>query len=479
MFGRIRHVHMVGIGGIGMSSIAEVLLSRGYAVTGSDLELSEVTNQLEKKGATIFQGHDRAHLGEPDVVVYSSAVEAGTNPETVEAESRRIPLIRRAVMLGELVRMKYGVCIAGTHGKTTTTSIAGSVVTAGGFDPTIIVGGKVSAIGSSAKTGEGDVILVEADEYDRTFLRLTPSLAVITNIEEEHLDIYRDLDDLLEAFVQFANSVPFFGAAIVCLDDRNIQSILDRIDMRIVTYGYARQAHVRASRVRQDGHTMEFDVYYHQNHLGKAVLNVGGHHNVRNALAAIAIGLELDMSFEQIQEGLCSFKGVQRRMDEIGFVAGVRIVDDYAHHPTEVLATLETARAIWEDSRLVAVFQPHLYSRTDYFREAFARSFVDADVLVVMDVYAAREEPIEGVTGSVIANLARAFGHEDVHYVRDSAQMPEYVASLTRPGDVVITLGAGDIWRYSRELVEVLKRKQGPEPIGEVQESNIHGESSP
>jgi len=300
-------------------------------------------------------------------VVFSSAVEPEMNPETREAETRRIPLIPRAVMLCELMRMKYGIGIAGTHGKTTTTSIAGAVVAAGGFDPTIIVGGKVSSFGSNALSGEGDVILVEADEYDRTFLRLTPSLAVITNIEEEHLDIYRDLDDLKDAFVQYANGVPFFGAAIVCLDDRNIQSILDRIDRRVITYGYARQAHVRAEHVKQDGLRMIFDVYFHNELLGCVELHVPGHHNVRNALAAISIGLELDMPFDQIQRGIDSFRGVQRRMHEIGFEAGVRVVDDYAHHPTEVQATLEAALACWGESRLVAVFQPHLYSRTRDF----------------------------------------------------------------------------------------------------------------
>ena len=455
-FGRVRRVHMVGIGGIGMSSIAEVLLTRGYDVSGSDLQKNDATDRLESMGATIFEGHDASQISEPDVVVYSSAIEPETNPETAEAQARRIPLISRAVMLGELVRMKFGVGIAGTHGKTTTTSMAGTIVAAGGFDPTVIVGGKVSVFGSNALSGEGDIILVEADEYDRTFLRLTPSLAVITNIEEEHLDTYSDLDDLLESFIQFAGSVPFFGAAIVCLDDPNVQGILDRIDRRIVTYGYTRQSEVRAEEVRQDGPVMTFDVYHHNELLGRATLNVPGHHNVRNALAAIAIGLELDMEFDQIETGLRSFTGVQRRMHEIGFENGVRVIDDYAHHPTEIRATLEAAVECWKDARIVAVFQPHLYSRTRDFLEGFARSFFNADVLVLMDVFGAREEPIEGIDGSVIADLAQSFGHGEVHYVRDREQMPEYVAKLVRDGDVVLTLGAGDIWRYSRKLVEAL-----------------------
>lgn len=475
--GRLRSVHMVGIGGIGMSSIAEVLLARGYAVTGSDLQQTDVTDRLRDRGATIYEGHDSRQIGDPDVVVFSSAIEPKTNPETIEAESRRIPLISRAVMLGELMRMKFGVGIAGTHGKTTTTSMAGAVVSAGGFDPTIIVGGKVTVFGSNARSGEGDIILVEADEYDRTFLRLTPSLAVITNIEEEHLDTYEDLDDILDAFVQFADSVPFFGAAIVCLDDPNIQAVLDRIERRIVTYGYTRQADVRAEEVQQDGSVMTFDVYFHRERLGRVTLNVPGHHNVRNALAAIAVGLELDMDFQQIEEGLKSYEGVQRRLQEIGDVDGIKVIDDYAHHPTEIRATLEAAAECWKDARLVAVFQPHLYSRTRDFKEAFARSFLNADVLVLMDIYGAREEPIEGVDGSVIADLAQSFGHSEVHYVRDREQMPSFVASLVRRGDVVLTLGAGDIWRYSRLLVDEL-RARTDESVSDISLPNVTTEDS-
>ena len=456
-FGRIRKIHMVGIGGIGMSSIAEVLLCRGYRVTGSDLELSDVTERLEQMGADIYEGHDASHIGQPDVVVYSSAIEPSINRETVEAEARRIPLIPRSVMLGELMRSKYGIGIAGTHGKTTTTSITGLVVSAGGFDPTVIVGGKVSVFGSNAVSGEGDVIIVEADEYDRTFLRLTPSVAVITNIEEDHLDIYSDLDDILSAFVQYANSVPFYGAVIMCLDDARVQSIVERIDRRIVTYGTNRQAHVRAENIVQTGRIMSFDVYSLATHLGSAQINAPGIHNVRNALAAIAVGLELDISFDTIQSGLAAFDGIQRRMEELGCVRNIRVVDDYAHHPTEIRASLDGAKNCWPDSRIIAVFQPHLYSRTRDFQEAFARSFFDADVVVFMDVYPAREEPLHGIDGSLIAELARSFGHQDVHYVKDKTQMPEYVARLSKEGDVILALGAGDIWRYSRELVHVLE----------------------
>ncbi len=464
VFGRIRRIHMVGIGGIGMSSIAEVLLVRGFRVTGSDLKKSDVTDRLESLGATVYEGHAADHVGDAHVVVYSSAVDPARNPETREAERRRIPLIPRAVMLGELMRMKFGIGIAGTHGKTTTTSMVGLVVDAGGFDPTIIVGGKVQAYDSNAVAGEGDIIVIEADEYDRTFLRLTPSLAVITNIEVDHLDIYRDLDDIEDAFVQYANTVPFFGAAIVCLDDPNVQAILSRIDRRLVTYGTSRQAEIRAEQIRQEGLHSRFEVYRHDDRLGEVTVQVPGMHNVRNALAAVAVGLELDIPFEDIRAGLARFTGVQRRFQRLGEVGGVVVVDDYAHHPTEVAATLAAAAAGYPDRRIVAVFQPHLYSRTWTFRDDFARAFVDTDVLVVTDVYGAREAPVEGVSGQLIADLAARYGHREVHYVADKAQLPDYVAALAAPGDVVITMGAGDIWRLSRHLVDALRAREGQHP---------------
>lgn len=461
-FGRIRHIHMVGIGGIGMSSIAEVLLVRGYRVSGSDLQKSDVTERLESLGATVVEGHAAANVAGADLVVHSSAVNAAQNPETQEAARQHIPIIPRSVMLGELMRMKFGIGIAGTHGKTTTTSMAGLVVSEGGFDPTIIVGGKVSVFGSNAVAGEGDIILVEADEYDRTFLRLTPSLAVITNIEEEHLDIYSGLDDLLGAFTQFAGSVPFFGAAICCLDDANVQRIVSRIDRRVVTYGLTRQADVRADRWKQEGTNSSFDVVHLGERLGRIELAVPGQHNVRNALAAVAVGLELEIPFDRIQAGLARFSGVQRRLHVIGEAAGVLVVDDYAHHPTEVRATLETAAAAWPDRRIVAVFQPHLYSRTRDFLDGFARAFFDADVLIVTDVYGAREQRIEEVHGGLIAERALAFGHRSVEYEADKARLADRVAGVCRPGDVVITLGAGDIWRISRALLERLGAEGGP-----------------
>ena len=462
--GRIRHVHMVGIGGVGMSSIAEVLLNRGYTVTGSDLEASDRTDRLAAHGATIYIGHAAEQVGAADVVVYSSAIDPHDNPETVEAEQRRISLIPRSEMLGELIRMKFGVGIAGTHGKTTTTSMAGLVVAEGGFDPTVIVGGKVTAFGSNAVTGEGDVIVIEADEYDRTFLRLTPSLAVVTNIEEDHLDVYDNLADLQAAFVEYANSVPFFGAAILCLDDPNVQAIVGDIERRVITYGTTRQAEIRADNIRREGLTTRFDVTLRGRPLGTVALHVPGRHNVRNALAAVAVGQELEIAFEEVRAGLERFTGVRRRFERKADTAGITVLDDYAHHPTEIEATLQATHQGFPDRRIVAVFQPHLYSRTQNFMDEFARSFFNADVLVVTDVYGARETPVEGVSGQRLAERAEQFGHRAVHHVADTADLPRWLVEETAPGDVVLMLGAGDIWRSSEAFVELLNETESESP---------------
>ena len=447
---------MVGIGGIGMSSVAEVLLRRGFRVTGSDLKKSDVTAHLEDLGATVYEGHAAEQIDAADAVVYSSAVKPKENPETLEAEHRRIPLIPRAEMLGELMRMKFGVGIAGTHGKTTTTSMTGLVVAEGGFDPTIIVGGKVTVFGSNAVSGAGDVIVIEADEYDRTFLRLTPALAVITNIEEDHLDVYAGLEDIQNAFVQYANRVPFFGAAVVCLDDPVVQAVIGRIKRRAVTYGMSRQAEIRAEDVRQEAMTTRFTALHRREALGDITLHVPGLHNARNALAAIAVGLEMDIPFGKIKAGLAKFSGVERRFQKIGEAEGVLVLDDYAHHPTEIVATLEAASAGWPDRRIVAVFQPHLYSRTRDFQEGFARAFFNADVLVLTDVYGAREEPVEGVDGQLLADLAVRYGHRDVHYVPGKERLPGFLKDLARPGDTVVTLGAGDIHTYGKQFLKML-----------------------
>ncbi len=460
--GRVRHVHMVGIGGIGMSSIAEVLINRGFVVSGSDLKKSEVTAHLEDLGAVIHEGHAAEHVQDADVVVYSSAVKKPeANPETAEALRRLIPIIKRSEMLGELMRAKRGVGIAGTHGKTTTTTMVGLVAKEAGLDPTIIVGGKVAVFGSNAVAGGGELIVVEADEYDRTFLRLTPIVAVVTNIEADHLDIYKDLDDIKDAFVQFANSVPFFGAAILCLDDENVRSVLGRIHRPVVTYGTSRQATLRAENIEQVGAETVFEVFEGIERIGRVALHAPGLHNVRNALAAVAVGLELDVPFETVAAGLAEYTGVDRRFQikgEVEVDGGTLIlVDDYAHHPTELEATLSAAARGWPDRRVVAVFQPHLYSRTRDLAEEFALAFYDADVLVVTDVYPAREEPIEGVDGKLIADLARQYGHRDVHYVSQKGALPAHLQSLTRAGDLVVTMGAGDVWRFGEAFLHDLQ----------------------
>jgi UDP-N-acetylmuramate--alanine ligase len=393
-------------------------------------------------------------------VVYTSAVKAEENEETKAALAAQIPVIKRSEMLAELMRMKYGIGIAGTHGKTTTTTLAGHVVQDGNFDPTIIVGGRVHSFDkTNAVVGKGDIVIVEADEFDRTFLRLSPSMAVITNIEAEHLDIYEDLEDVKEAFIEFANKVPFYGAVIVCLDDSNVRSILPEIERRTITYGFTPQAEVRAINVGQKGFRSTFTVLYQEEPLGEIALMAPGDHNIKNALAAVAIGLELGMDFEDIKKGLERFKGVFRRFQPKMDEKNILVIDDYAHHPTEVQATIKAARQGWEERRIVAVFQPHLYSRTQEMHQEFRLSFFDAEVLVVTDIYPSREKPIEGVTGKLIADTAKTYGHRDVHYVRDKRDLPSRLTSIVEDGDIVITMGAGDIYKFGEQFTELIKQK--------------------
>lgn len=460
VFGRTRHIHMVGIGGIGMSGMAEILLLRGYKVSGSDKSTSETTDRLKELGAAIYKDHTASNIEGADVVVYTSAVKAEENEETMEALKRQVPVIKRSEMLAELMRMKYGIGIAGTHGKTTTTTMTGHVVQDGSFDPTIIVGGRVHSFDkTNAVVGKGDIIIVEADEYDRTFLKLSPSMAVITNIEAEHLDIYEDLDDVKNAFVEFANKVPFYGAVVVCLDDPEVRSILPRIKKRIISYGYNPQARIRAVNINQTSFYNTFTVLANNEPLGEIYLKAPGDHNIKNALAAIATGLELGISFEDIKSGLERFQGVFRRFQEKMHNDELIVIDDYAHHPTEVQATIQAARKGWPQRRIVAVFQPHLYSRTQQMYKEFGLSFFDAEVLVVTDIYPSREKPIEGVTGALISETAKNFGHKDVHYVEDKSNLPDTLKEITQPGDIIITMGAGDVYRYGEKFVELIKQK--------------------
>ncbi len=461
VFGRTRHIHMVGIGGIGMSGIAEILLLRGYKVTGSDTLTNETTRRLEELGATIYRGHDARQIDGADVVVYTSAVAATENVETRAALARQIPVIKRAEMLAELMRMKYGIGVAGTHGKTTTTTLIGHVIQDGSFDPTIIVGGRVHSFDkTNAVVGKGDIIVVEADEFDRTFLRLSPSMAVITNIEAEHLDIYEDLEDVKNAFVEFAGKVPFYGVVVVCLDDPVVRSILPELERRTLSYGFTPQANVRAINVERDGLYSQFTVLYDDQVLGRLRLKAPGDHNVKNALAAVAVGLELDIPFEKIKSGLERFGGIFRRFQLKLDEGDLLVIDDYAHHPTEVQATLQAARRGWPDRRVVAVFQPHLYSRTQKMYQEFGLSFFDAEVLVVTDIYPSREEPIEGVDGRLIADTARRFGHRNVHYVEEKSELPVRLEEIVQPGDVVITMGAGDIYKSGEEFIERIRKEK-------------------
>jgi UDP-N-acetylmuramate--alanine ligase len=456
-FGKTKHIHMVGIGGIGMSGMAEILLQRGYKISGSDGAKTETTQRLEELGAVIYKGHKAEHIKGADVVVYTSAVKANENVETIAALEQRIPTIKRAEMLAELMKMKFGIGVAGTHGKTTTTTMVGQVTQDGNYDPTIIVGGKVHSFDkTNAVVGKGDLIVVEADEFDRTFLRLSPSLAIITNIEADHLDIYSDLEDVKQAFIDYANKVPFYGAVIVCLDDPNVRSILPQLEKRVITYGLTPQAQLRAVDIRADAFTSTFAVMQEEKKLGVITLKAPGEHNVKNALAAVAAGLELNIDFNLIKQGLERFEGVFRRF-QLKYDNGCMVIDDYAHHPTEVQATLQAARKGWPDRRVVAIFQPHLYSRTQDLYKEFGLSFFDAELLIVTDVYPSREQPIEGVTGKLIADTAEQYGHKHVLYVENKEKITETLKETTRPGDIIITMGAGDIYRFGEEFVDALK----------------------
>jgi UDP-N-acetylmuramate--alanine ligase len=456
MFKNIKKVHFVGIGGIGMSGIAEILLNQGFEVSGSDKALSDVTKRLRDLGVTIYEGHSASNLKDADVLVYSSAVHLD-NPEVEAAIERKIPVIKRAEMLAECMRMKYGIGIAGTHGKTTTTSMVGLTLTEGGIDPTIIVGGKLSGLGgTNARLGNGEFIVVEADEFDRTFLKLTPTIAAITTLESEHLDTYKDLDDIKAAFIEFANKVPFFGFVVMCLDEPALQDIMPSINKKVITYGLTTQADMRAVDIKHTEFSSAFHVKYLGEELGEIKLRIPGLHNVKNSLVAIVIAKELGIKFSVIKKALESFNGVYRRFETKYNTDDILVVDDYAHHPTETTASLAGIRAGW-DRRLVAVFQPHLFSRTRDFYQEFGRSFLNSDVFICTDIYAAREDPIEGVTGELIANAAKKFGHKNVIYVKDKNDIPKVLMDIKKKNDIVITMGAGDIWKYGEKFIQLLK----------------------
>ncbi|QQS34918.1 MAG: UDP-N-acetylmuramate--L-alanine ligase [Ignavibacteriales bacterium] len=454
MFKNIKKVHFVGIGGIGMSGIAEILLSQGFRISGSDKSLSEITDRLSDLGIEIFEGHSPENLHDVDVLVYSSAVTTD-NPEVKAAIEKKIPIIKRSEMLAETMRMKYGIGIAGTHGKTTTTSMVGLTLTESGIDPTIIVGGKLSGLGgTNARLGNGEFIVVEADEFDRTFLKLTPTIAAITTLESEHLDTYKDLDDIKSAFIEFANKVPFYGFVVLCLDEPALQDIIPQINKRIFTYGLTTQADIRAVDIVHNEFTSSFTVKYLGKELGKITLKIPGVHNVKNALVAVCIAKELGIDFSVIKKALESFTGVYRRF-EVKYNKEVLVIDDYAHHPTETSATLAGIRSGW-DRRLVAIFQPHLYSRTKDFYQEFGRSFLNSDIFICTDIYPARELPIEGVTGELISEAAKRFGHKNVIYVKDKNSVPQVLNEIKKDGDIFVTMGAGDIWKFGMQFVKML-----------------------
>lgn len=455
MFSSIKKLHFVGIGGIGMSGIAEILLDQGFKISGSDKGLGEVTERLQTLGATIFEGHKAGHIADDvDALVYSSAV-SFDNPEVIEAQRRKIPIIRRAEMLAEVMRLKYGIGIAGTHGKTTTTSMVSLVLMEGALDPTVIVGGKLSGLGgTNARLGRGEFIVVEADEFDRSFLSITPTIAVLTTLETDHLDCYRDLEDIKGAFIQFASKVPFYGFVVLCLDEPALLDIMPQMNKKkIITYGLNPQADVQAIEIRHKDNTSTFTLLRNGSELGTVTIQVPGKHNVQNALASIAVGLELGVPFEKVRAGIEKFTGVYRRWEKKGEIKGITVYDDYAHHPTECRATLSGVKSGWR-RRVVCVFQPHLYSRTRDFYEEFGKSFLLSDVLVVTDIYPAREDPIQGVTGELIVNAAKRFGHKEVHYVPDKKQVPSFLQSVVKGGDIVITMGAGDIWKFGEEFLK-------------------------
>lgn len=452
-FANLSRVHFVGIGGAGMSGIAEVLLDYDLEVSGCDQSMSETTERLVQLGVKIYEGHSADHVEDVDLVVISSAISAD-NPEVQEARARNITVIRRAEMLGELMRLKYGVAVAGTHGKTTTTSLVGAVLTDAGLDPTVIVGGRLRVSGTGARLGKSEYLVAEADEFDRSFLRLQPIIGVVTSIDQDHLDTYGNLGAIKKAFLEFCGKVPFFGQVILCLDDPNIQEMLPRLEgRRVMTYGLSPQADLRAVEVQTIPTGSSFEVHNNgEGQVGSIELPMHGVHNVRNALAAIAVGLSLGIGFDTIADALGSFSGVHRRFEQRGTWRGATVVDDYAHHPTEVAATLEAARQAFPHGRVIAVFQPHLFSRTRDLASDFGKALLAANFVLVTDIYPSREEPLPDVHAMLVVDAARESGHRHVEYRGDWREAAEALAGEVGEGDVVLTLGAGDIYRLAEEL---------------------------
>ncbi|HSF58267.1 MAG TPA: UDP-N-acetylmuramate--L-alanine ligase [Candidatus Binatia bacterium] len=456
MLQKKHRVHFVGIGGIGMSGIAEVLLNLGYAVTGSDLHESEETERLRRLGAQVFIGHEEDNLAaHPSVVVISTAVKY-SNPEVLEARRRHIPVIPRAEMLAELMRMKYGVAVAGSHGKTTTTSMIAAVLSTAGLDPTMVIGGRVHMLGTNAKMGEGEILVAEADESDGSFLLLTPTIAVVTNIDREHMDFYRTMEKLSDSFLDFINKIPFYGLAVLCIDNGNVQALLPKVRKRLATYGLSSDADFSAQDLQMKPAGVEFTAFHHGKPLGPVRLHLPGRHSATNALAAIAIGYELEISFSRVAGALGEFTGIHRRFEIKGEPKGIMIIDDYGHHPVEICATIGAIRESWKRP-LVVVFQPHRYSRTRDLFDDFVAAFEGADRLVLTDIYPAGEDPIDGVTSEALYHAIKRRGHMEVEFIADKGEIVKQLAGKLNPGDIVLTLGAGDIFKVGDALVEALK----------------------
>ncbi|KJS32832.1 MAG: UDP-N-acetylmuramate--alanine ligase [Desulfatitalea sp. BRH_c12] len=457
MYRKKYHIHFVGIGGIGMSGIAELLLNLNYKVSGSDLRPSDITDRLGRLGGMIFEGHAAEQIAGADVVVVSSAIDP-SNPEVHAALKASVPVIPRAEMLAELMRLKYSIAVAGAHGKTSTTSLVSSVLAAGGLDPTVVIGGKIKSLGSNAVLGKGDYIVAEADESDGSFLKYSPAIAVVTNIDREHLDFYKDLDAIKQVFLDFIDRIPFYGLAVLCLDNDAVQDLIPRMRKRFITYGMNLQADLQARDVVCEGLTSRFNVVFQSEMLGPVLLNLPGVHNVYNALAAIAVGLELAIAFSDIKEALEKAEGVQRRMEIKGEARDITVVDDYGHHPTEIKTTLAAMAQAWPGKRKVVVFQPHRFTRTQALFDDFARSFYQSDILLVLPIYAASERPIAGVDSSTLCDSIQARGHKDARFAADMDEALALLKDLVQPGDVVLTLGAGNVYQLGEQLVEHIKQ---------------------
>lgn len=456
---RIQHIHFVGIGGIGMSGIAEVLANLGYGVSGSDLKESENTEHLASLGVGICVGHREENLGQADVVVVSSAIRAG-NPEVKAARRRKIPVIPRAEMLAELMRMKYGIALAGTHGKTTTTSLVATILGHAGIDPTVVIGGRLNATGRNAILGKGEFLVAEADESDGSFLKLSPTIAVVTNIDPEHLDYFGGMDEVRAAYLNFLNKVPFYGLNVICLDHEELQAMIPRLEKRFVTYGLNTQADLQANAITYGAGETTFEMIYRGDSLGRFQLHMLGQHNVLNCLAACAVAFELEVPVEKIREALASFRGIKRRFQIWGDANDIMVVDDYAHHPTELKATLAGANSAFH-RRVIAVFQPHRYTRVrDLFQE-FVTSFYQADLLIVTEVYAAGEQPIDKISGSSICQAIRNHGHRNCIYLGSQTEILQELHNEAKPGDLVITLGAGHIWQVARDFSAAMEARHG------------------